>query len=560
MSIFSKIPLPKVKRSTHNLSFDNLLTTDYGRLTPILCEPIQPGERWRYKPEVFCRSYPMVAPIMHEVNIFCHFFFVPDRIIWPDSEEFYTGGSDGNSRITPPHFFGQSDYPLLAAYYEFFRVGTLYDYLDFPIMEVDGSSHSSTAWPAIDLRPFLVYRRIFDDYYRDENLTAPLDYSSVKSGVISPPTKLGEGDSYVNELFQLRQRSWKKDYFTAALPWAQRGTELFVPLDNGFAPVNWMNLSGGTPPPTYLRQGGVRITENGQTIQTASGSAGNPAVSLNQLDPGSGRDTTLWADLSNMQGFTIETLRRTAALQQFLEKSARGGGRYGETILSHYGLYPQDARLQRAEYLGGMRQPLTISEVLQTSATTEDSPLGDMGGRAVSAGSVGGFRFRAPEHGWIMGIMSVMPKAVYDNQLPRKYQLFDRLDYPWPEFQHIGEQAIMNSEVYVSPSGYTQPDYTFAKMDEELKGTFGYAPRYAEWKSKQSRIHGDFHNTLDFWTMVRRFSSRPNLNSAFVTYPKNSSPDEKCYPVYNHDKLIFQVKHKIRSNMPLSKWGIPRLI
>ena len=502
----------------------------------------------------------MLAPIMHEVNIFCHFFFVPDRIIWPDSEEFYTGGVDGNSRLTPPHFYGQSDHLVGASQYQYLRVGSLYDYLDFPVFAVDGSSHSSSYWPAIDLRPFLAYRRIYDDYYRDENLTEALDFSKILSGVIEPSTKIGDGDSYINELFVLRQRSWKKDYFTSALPWAQRGTELFVPLDQGYAPVNWMNFSGGTPPATYIRQNGVRTTENGQTIVTGAGSVGRPAVSINQLDPGSGRDTTLWADLSGMQGFTIETLRRTAALQQFLEKSARGGGRYGETILSHYGLYPQDARLQRAEYLGGMRQPLTISEVLQTSETTPDSPLGEMGGRAVSAGSVGGFRFRAPEHGWIMGIMSVMPKAVYDNQLPRKYQLFDRLDYPWPEFQHVGEQAIMNSEVYVSPSGYTQPDYSFDKMDEELRGTFGYAPRYAEWKSKQSRIHGDFHNTLEFWTMVRRFSARPNLNSAFVSYPTSDSPDEKCYPVYNHDKLIFQIKHKIRSNMPLSKWGIPRLI
>lgn len=567
MSIFSKLPAGRPKRSTHYTNPTALFTGDYGTLIPFFCEPVLPSETMTYRPEVFMRSLPLLSPAMVKVNVYTHFFFVPDRIIWKDSEEFFTGGENGLSTVTPPYMFGDAGY-IGSSNYKPFMPGSLLDYLGYPTL-LDVPTESNIKAPRMDIRPLLAYHRIWLDYYTDQNLDDNERLEDFFDEVISG----GNGFSALQNsgIFDLHNRAWKKDYFTSALPWAQRGNEVYVPLSGDDAPVVFGHAPSTTPLAFWVDSNGDRLTNanigssaNGQSVDTvgAGGAAGHafyhpgdtndPAINKPQSSTSS-----LWAKLSSVRAFSVDTLRRAVYLQQLLELDARGGGRYGESILARYGIYPQDSRLQRAEYLGGTVQPMTLSEVLQTSESTSSSPLGELAGHAISAGTAGGWKFTAPEHGWIMGIISVLPDAVYENQLPRKYTMLDRFDYPWPELQHIGEQAIKYSEVNCVPTNNTI-------IQQQWEETFGYAPRNSQWKQFPSRVAGEFHTTLDYWTAKRSFETPPDLNSSFVHYgTKNEdgqAPMDAIYPVMEGHKLIFQIFQHIKLNLPLSYYGVPRLI
>lgn len=569
MSIFSKLPAGRPKRSTHYTNPTALFTGDYGTLIPFFCEPVLPSETMTYRPEVFMRSLPLLSPAMVKVNVYTHFFFVPDRIIWQGSEEFYTGGENGLSSVSPNYLFGSK---TSVPDSDVIRPGSLYDYLGYPCRDKSIAIPGNSFYPKMDARPFAVYQKIYRDYYCDQNVD---DLDALDTSLDSFFKMNGEYIGYTSELLKLRVRAWKKDYFTSALPWAQRGNEVYVPLSGDDAPVLFGRAPSTTPSAFWVDAKGDPIT-NGNIGSNPSGQSfdntGDSGLAF--YHPGDPRDrdidnpklssSSLWAKLSSVRAFSVDTLRRAVYLQQLLELDARGGGRYGESILARYGIYPQDSRLQRPEYLGGTVQPMTLSEVLQTSQTSSDSALGDMAGHAISAGTAGGWKFTAPEHGWIMGIVSVMPEAVYECQLPRKYAMLDRFDYPWPELQHIGEQAIKNSEVQCIPR---QQD-SFHLNDE----TFGYAPRNSQWKQFPSRVAGEFHGSLSYWTAVRRWQldreneDVPKLNSQFVHYgadevsTANKGPMDDLYPVMNGHKLIFQIFQHIKINLPLSYYGVPKLI
>lgn len=529
-NLFKSIPKPKLRRNTFNLSHEVKLTTDLGRLTPILCEPVVPGDSWKMSTEVLIRVAPLLAPVMHRVNIYTHFFFVPSRLVWTNWQKFITGGESGTEEPAYPKI------KLTSSNNDDIGSSSLADYLGFPTPKGTNVIDSQIAFDAL---PFRAYQLIFNEYYRDENLMEEVDIKKDVDGLI-------DDVDYLEDMLSLRNRSWEKDYFTSALPWTQRGAETTIGINRGEAPIiKNPSTSANAPyfqvanPLTSPADGVVEIHQRPN----------------NHIEDGNGDylwfnpNGSLIADLSQLNITTVNELRRAIQLQQYKEVLARSGNRYIELIRGLFGVVSSDARLQRPEFLGGGKTELQFGEVLQTSESSNDSPLANMAGRGVSYGRSHSFKRFFEEHGYIIGIMSVMPKPTYQDGLPRKYYKFDRLDHYIPQFANIGEQNILNQEIF----------YNFNNTVPTLHNdeTFGYVPRYAEYKYIPSSVHGDFKTNLDFWHMGREFDSTPLLNDSFVQM--SASEVSRVYAVTDvqYDHLWCMLYHNIKATRPMPKFGVP---
>lgn len=551
--LFNSIRIRPPKSNRFNLSHDVKLSTDFGRLTPIMCVPTLPGDVFKLNTEVLCRFAPMKAPIMHRINIYTHFFFVPSRLLWDHWKEFITGGETGTETYSYPRITVDKTLNSL----NLFKSGSLADYLGFPVVDsnkeiLDGRSMD------IDALPFRAYQLIYNEYYRDQNLTEEVDIQKSIDGVTSGVRS--------SKLLILRNRSWRKDYFTSALPFAQRGDEVRLPL-NGTAELQFGNDYGAAVPlsklDSILELNGNQLAREGNMITNQYGQivheqfdGGNPKyvqIGSNlgepyaKLHPDHIAELLPHVDLSSASAATINELRRAIRAQEFLEVAARGGSRYIEQIYSYFGVRSSDARLQRPEFLGGGKSPVMINDVLQTSESTPNSPLATPSGHAVGVQNSHSFKYRCEEHGYIMGIMSVVPTSAYQQGLPRVFQKFDRLDYYWPQFAHLGEQEIKQSEIYVDLSKNNGAD---------SNETFGYTPRYAEYKNIPDSVHGDFRDSLSFWHMGRIFSNPPRLNDLFLT---NYSSTVRPFAVEDTtvDKIWVNIHHNFKALRKMPKYGTP---
>lgn len=553
MSIFSSIPVRRHKSTLFNLSHEVKLTTEMGYLTPIMCQPVLPGDRWQMNNEVMIRLAPMVAPIYHDINVYIHHFFVPNRIVWKPFEDFITGGKDGTLApalpcINPREWIGTS-----STIEDLFKAKTLWDYLGLPTL-FPGN------WPlseevTVSLLPFMAYQKIFQDYYKDENLENDLfEYPLTHEGKVA---KEVGNYSWVVNLLSIRRRAWKKDYFTSALPWPQRGADVELPLQ-GDAPISFTgqgHVSADAQNELWTHaktaEGGLpadgAISANNGILQDASehivGIYGGSGGDIQMSDIAAKLSGS--ADLSQVTSATINELRTAIKTQEFLENSARGGARYIEAILSHFGVKSSDARLQRAEFLGGGIVPVQIGNVFQTSQTSADSPQAEMSGTGLAVGASGKSRRRFEEHGYIMSILSIIPRANYMQGIPRDFLKKDKYEWYWPEFAHLGEQGIYNAELY---AGSVNP-----------YGTFGYTPRYAEYKYIPSTIHGDFRDTLKFWHLAREFESEPALNSEFI---KVNDKKNGLNRIWNVEDTQFQhfyvlVKNRVKALRRMPRYGVP---
>ncbi|MEM1832095.1 MAG: major capsid protein [Desulfurococcaceae archaeon] len=518
MKIFDKISINKPRKSVFDLSHERKFSMNMGDLVPVLCQEVIPGDKFRINMEQLVRFMPMIAPMMHRVNVYTHFFFVPNRLVWNDWEKFITGGDKGIDTPVFPTFSNGVAVNSLKAATEF-KYGSLLDYMGFPIKQIQDST-LTTEVPKIEISqlPFRAYQLIYNEYYRDQNLETSIDI----------PKTSGSNTWQLNShrpLLQLRKRAWEKDYFTSALPYAQKGAELTFPI-SGTAEVEFDHSGGSNAP--------IGVNSDG----TGKISLSTPSVSVTG---------ELVADLSGADTSTINELRQAFQIQKWLERNARGGTRYIEQILSHFGVKSSDARLQRPEYLGGGKTPVTVSEVLQMSATDETSPQGTMAGHGVSVGNSNQFSRYFEEHGMIIGIMSVLPRTAYMQGLPRYMTKTDRYDFYWPEFAHLGEQAVKKQELFWNPASqqYNESD-------------FGYQPRYSEYRYIPDTVHGEFANTLKFWHMAREFSQStpPALNSDFV----QCKGDSLTRPFAVQDasqKLLVQTYCNIKAIRPIPKYGNP---
>lgn len=571
--IFDKIPINKPKRNSFNLSHERKMTCKLGKLNVMLNIPVVPGDTAKVVTEAMVRMAPMVAPIMHRVNCFIHYFYVPNRIIWSEFEEFITGGEDGTSEPAMPHITGSQIGALVrnnnTRY--LFESGGLWDFMGLPTDDDLPESQDIK----ISLLPFRAYQMIWNEYYRDQNLQEEIDICKDISGNDHSTEQL-------HALLSMRNRCWEKDYFSSALPWPQRGEDVFLPL-HGDAPLIYNDLdqsvlngtlqaksmsmtfnSGSNPDGNLLElhngtmatsgvshttTGNLQFTRDAQDVGTLNNVVfGNASIQVtNPSNFASGYS----ADLSQVTAATINELRRATAAQRYLELRARSGSRYIEVIEAEFGVRSSDARLQRPEYLGGGKTALVISEVLQNSASDDVTPQGNMAGHGLSVGKTHKFKRFFEEHGYVIGIMSIVPKPTYQQGIPRDFLKMDKYDFYSPMFAHLGEQEIFNAEIYANQSN--------------PYGLFGYTPRYAEYKYIPSSVHGDFRGNMDFWHMGRIFNNPPTLNAEFVQVDEAADDLTRIFAAQTdsdgvpYDHYWVYLYNQVKMVRPMPVFGIPKI-
>lgn len=471
MNRFDTVKLPGVGSNTFDLSHTHITTFGGGFLVPVCLYETMPGDYFRFSAEVLCRTAALIAPVMHRLTLTLDAFYVPHRIIWPQWEEFYTGTTD----LQVPFCIGLDG----------LATGSLGNYLGLPLI-----THEDID---IIVLPAAAYLKVWDEWYRDENLQAEA-FIPVVAG-----NNAGYADTYKNECFY---RSWKPDYFTKSLPFAQKGPDVTIPLtttnsalvepvDSPINPARW-RIAPGT---TAVGAGDVVTQADGDAE-----SAGSPIW----LDPMGTLKVDIQADAAS-----INTLRQAIRLQEFLERDARGGTRMTETLYVHFGVKSSDARLDRPEFLGRRVFNVVISEVLSTADTvnpdtSQVTPVGQLSGHAISAGASAPWKYYCEEVGYIMVLASVLPEPVYTTGIPFHFQRRTRYDWPWPSFAHLGERVVKRGELWGVGTNIQSQE------------TFGYIPIYSEMTYQPSRISGEFLDTLEFWTLGRQFSSAPSLNANFI--------------------------------------------
>lgn len=529
-NLFNSVQMKRPQSNWFDMSYDHKLSCKMGWLVPTHIQECVPGDFFKEGTEIMARFAPLLAPVMHKVDIYTHYFFVPNRIIWPQWEKFITGGQKPENIPAFPHFMSGED-PFR------FNPGQLGDYLGLPTgVDLDQTS----------ALPFAAYTRVWYDYYRDQNLQDMTDELEAE-GFETIQVHNGNCDDLRHLLTQMRRRAWRHDYFTSGLPFAQKGEDVKIPLtlDELDVPVVYDPTGPGNRLGNWERQDLPGTVLNGQL---SAGAAGVTQASTGNLFGNYNPNDTLYArgDSTAALGGTINDLRTALRLQVWLEKNARGGTRYKESILIHFGVRTSDARLQRPEYIGGVRQPMVISEVLQTSET-QTSPQGNMSGHGVSVGGGNAYNYSIEEHGYIIGITSIMPRPAYMQGVPKHFNKFDRMDFYWPDFAHLGEQAILNRELYYDPND---------GLNNEV---FGYTPRYAEYRYNAPRVSGDFRTTLDYWHMARKFETRPHLNEQFITV--NDEEFARCFPLVDssEDHVYLHIFHKIKARRLMPKFATPML-
>lgn len=502
-----------MKRSKFSLSHYKLFSCNMGSLIPFGCVEVLPGDTFQHSASALVRLSPLLAPVMHPVHVRIHHWYVPHRLVWEDWEKFITGGPDG---------LDASVFPTIALSYAAGppqtgsgRVGSLADYLGCPV-QIDGFETSAL--------PFRAYALIYNEWYRDQDLVTPLTID-LTSGVDTTTST------------DLMNCAWEKDYFTSARPWTQKGPEVAIPL-TGDAPVRGIgNVVGAsqTAGPQNVRETGVVNATYANLYGTAYDDAGISRISV-EVDPDNAGYPNIRADLSGVSGVNINDLRLALALQRYEEARARYGSRYTE-YLRYLGVRSSDARLQRPEYLGGGKQTIQFSEVLQSAPGT-GSVVGELKGHGIGALRSNRYRRFFEEHGYVISLLSVRPRTMYAQGSPRTFNRRTKEDFWQRELQHIGQQEVLKKEIFAN--------------QVDINGTFGYQDRYDEYRRQESTIAGEFRTTeLDFWHMGRLFGSAPSLNGEFVT----STPTERIFAAQDNDVLWIMGSHSIQARRMVAKSG-----
>lgn len=512
----------KPRRNHFELPHEKKLSCKMGTLVPVFLTEACPGDRMSLSIGHMIRMMPMIAPILDKVDVYMHAWFVPHRLNWDGWEEFWTMSSP-----TPPVFpyvqFDNSTHTVAES--------SIPDYFGVPVGGFVGPN-----FLRVTAMPFASLGRIYNEWYRQQDIQPELTQVDLADSDNTVPLA-GAG-----LLGAPLRRNWVKDYFTSALPFAQKGEAVTLPLGLT-APVNFV----GTDDAANVWKVGDPPTQPANGVASLS-NATDPLLTRFQSTIGEDlvidNSASLEVDLTNATAATIEQLRAAIALQAFLEKNARGGTRYIESIYVRFGVKSSDARLQRPEYLGGGRSNILISEVLQTSETTPDGTAqGTMSGHGISGGSSNIFTRFFEEHGTVMVLMSIMPKTSYQNGISRMLQKFNPLDYLEPSFAHLGEQEVKSKELW-------------ATGESADNNTFGYQPRYAEYRTIPSSVHGAFRSTLNFWTLTRQFLDRPELNDDFL---KTHDDDfERIFAVQDgSDHCLVYLRNQCHVLRALPKFGIP---
>lgn len=497
--VYDVVQMPRVPRSVFDLSYKRIMTGDMMKLIPCYLQECVPGDRMQVATELVIRFQPLLSPVLHEINAFVNYFFVPYRLLWDDWESFITGGEDGTEAPTMPTW---NPGGVMTR-------GSLWDYLGFPT----GVNVNTNGRP-IDM-PRRAYAKIYNDYFRAQEIIS--EVSETQTDVLNAAND--------------------RDYLSTALLWQQRGT----------APGLDVSLSG------TLDVMGTGTAQNWYTSGDAT--LRNMTVTSNDVRHGSTSDASLrLATDSNAElisenvsaitvaGFDIADFRLAFQTQKFLERNARAGARLGEFIQAHFRVVPEDSRLQKPEYIGGFRAPVIVSEVLQTESGDATTPLGEMGGHAMAVNSEFIGSVSVKEHGLIMGILCVKPRPLYSQGVDREWLRYTRLDFYFPEFAHLSEQGVLGAEIAASST------------DSENTAIFGYQGRYNEMRSRRDLVGGQIRRGGDFdhWTFCPA-TPTATLNQAYLeaapsTDPLTSSSDPHFFVV---------VGNRVKAVRPLPYFSTP---
>lgn len=505
MSIYKHTGGLSPARSMFNLSYSKMLTMDMGQLIPVICDEAVPGDIWQIGSEAVIRMQPLVAPVMHEINIYLHLYFVPYRLLWPKNdaetdgwEIFITGGQTGDLEPVQPVWHPETDTEM--------ALNSLWDYFGFPT----GLTASAMEGPFPVDYPRRAYNLIWNEYYRDENLQNKRLLSDTS----------------------IAYRAWDKDYFTSALPWQQRGTAPALPI-TGTTHANWTASQFETAP------GGITVAMHN--------AVGYNKVRLNDATAMTNYENWMNAntvDLSTASTFDVSDLRQVVQIQKWMERSARGGVRYTEFLHSMFGVSPRDDRLQRPEYFGGSKSPVIISEVLQTSSTDVTTPQANMAGHGIAVQHQFAGKYHVQEFGLIMGLISILPKPMYQQGINRQWLRPTRYDYYFREFANLSEQAIERSEIY----------YTATEISN--KTLFGFQGRYNEMRQKDNMVVGEMRSTFDYWHLGREFSSAPTLNENFI----KCVPRKDIFAVNSVPGFLINWGNIIKALRPMPVEPVPGLM
>lgn len=584
-NLFNSVKLRKQKRNKFPLSFTNHFTTDYGNLTPCMIKEANAGEIFRMWTESFIRTQPLRAPAFIRADATYHYFFVPFRLCYDDWTNFIVRGREGDTDYDKPYV--TMDYlTATKTVATFITPGSLYDFLNFPTLNDSKTLSADLATvnlnTKVDMMPFNAYNLIYNEYYRDENLIPEVfiwsrsgysdNYTDYLQYYNDMTQEWGLSNAFACLPFMLRKRAWRKDYFTSALPFVQKGSP--ISLMSSVSPVTGNNVVS-----VFFSADTTGSSFNGWFVGTSGnpmdlektlylrGMTAQPNTDIGNYDTHAhqwSRDTSIpilaTISLPEMQStvMTISDLRVALALQQWFELNARtGSDRYYEYLLGHFGVRDRDSRLQRPEYIGGFTHELAITEVEQTSSSNSTSPQGNLAGKGLGFSVNTPLRYRMPEPGFVMCIQSIMPHATYYQGWPRMYQRWDCFDYFDPLFDHLSEQAIKQSELYWHPA--VEP---LSQYDRD----FGYTPRFSEYRTSLDEVHGDFRSSLSYWVCPRQLSSVNDavLDQNFITcngyyqgqYEAWSFPGSSQNPAPH---FVCLVKHHIDAIRPMSKYATPYL-
>ena len=520
---FTMIPKADIPRSSFDCQSTHKTTFDAGFLVPVYVDEMLPGDTFRLNMTAFARLSTPIFPVMDNMHLDSFFFFVPNRLIWNNWRQFMGQQANPNSSIS---FVVPQQVTPAGGY----AIGSLQDYMGLPTvgqMSNTGTISHCAFWPR-------AYNLIWNEWFRDENLQN------------SVTVDLGDGPDNVTN-YTLLRRGKRKDYFTASLPWPQKGASVTLPLGTS-APIAF----NSTVATTYLTVG-QNNNGVGSTVGLATAGA-TPAGTVYSSAIFGTPSAGLYADLSQATAATINQLRQSFQIQKLLERDARGGTRYTEIIRSHFGVISPDARQQRPEYIGGGTSSININPIAQTSGTNASgttAPLGTLAAMGTALAHNHGFTYSSTEHGVVIGLVSVRADLTYQQGLHRMWNRNTRYDFYFPAFATLGEQAVLNEEIYV-------------RGDANDTGVFGYQERWAEYRYMPSRISGLFRSTaagtLDAWHLAQRFTTLPSLNTTFI---QDTPPVDRIVAVgaaANGKQFIFDSFFDVKKARPMPMYSVPGLI
>lgn len=543
-SHFAMIPQANIRRSVFDRSHVYKTTFNEGQLIPYFVDEVIPGDTFTLNPVEFCRLATPVVPFMDNIYIESFFFFVPSRLVY-DKWVNLCGEQENPEDST--------DYLVPTVSLTGDMTNKLPDYMG--IACASGTFNNVS----VNCLPFRSYWLIWNEWFRDENLQKSVKVSKGETNTVLEP--MGQSTANPNYGLPSGVKNWydpaprgkRYDYFTGALPWPQKGPAVDLPIGG----TGQLSITNGTLiGPGYDIGAGNRNQYQGhalgygnsfseelyQTNTFVSGKQNTNPVSIPQVS------LTGAAEMSNLSAVTINSLRQAFMLQRYYEIDARGGTRYTEKLQAHFGVTNPDARLQRPEFLGSHSSMMNINPVTQTSSTDSTSPQGNLAAYGLNAQRYHAFTKSFSEFGYVIGLINVRADLTYQQGINRMWLRSDVLDFYWPSFAHLGEQAIENIEIY-------------CQGNDDDKKVFGYQERYAEYRYKPSLITGQFRSTykepLDIWHLSQKFATLPSLSDEFI---QDHPPISRVVAVPSYPHFLLDVKFNLKCIRPMPMYGIPGMM